>query len=85
MLLGTCLPEKPGDPIFIVIELLSGDMDTILSRDRVPKKLSLFQRMEWAMQAAEGLAWLHGAGLVHRDMKVTLLVVLFLLFSLDSL
>jgi serine/threonine protein kinase len=51
-----------------VLELLNGDMETILHRDRESKKLSLFQRMEWAMQAAEGMAWLHGAGIIHRDM-----------------
>jgi serine/threonine protein kinase len=69
MFLGSAMPEKPGDSMLIVLELLSGDMDTLLQRDRKPKKLSLMQRMEWAMQAAEGIAWLHGAGMLHRDIK----------------
>jgi serine/threonine protein kinase len=69
MFLGSALPEKPGEQLLIVLELLSGDMDTVLQRDRKPKRLSLMQRMEWAMQAAEGIAWLHGAGLLHRDIK----------------
>jgi serine/threonine protein kinase len=70
MLLGAVIPAAGSkDQVMIVLELLSGDMETILHRDRVPKKLTLFQRVEWAMQAAEGMAWLHGAGLIHRDMK----------------
>ncbi len=47
------------------------DMETLLVADRDVKKLSLFQRMEWAKQSAEGIAWLHGAGLLHRDIKPT--------------
>ena len=61
-------PPGSKDSVMIVLELLSGDMETILHRDQKAKKLSLFQRMEWAMQAAEGMAWLHGAGMIHRDM-----------------
>jgi hypothetical protein len=46
------------------------DLETILYEDLHPKKLSLFQRMEWAKQSAEGLAWLHGG-----EMGVVVVVV----------
>lgn len=71
MLLGCALPA-PGDKngrLLIVMELLDGDMDRILEKDRKLKRLSLFARMEWALQAAQGLAWLHGANRIHRDLK----------------
>ena len=70
LLLGAALPDQAGGRLLIVIELLAGDMGSILERDRKLKRLSLVTRMTWAKQAAEGLAWLHGAGVVHRDMKV---------------
>ena len=31
--------------------------------------MTLFERMEYAEQAAEGMAWLHGAGCIHCDFK----------------
>lgn len=69
LFLGAWIPDNLDESVHIVMELLSGDLESILTKDREAKKLSLFQRMEWAAQAAEGLAWLHGAGLVHRDIK----------------
>lgn len=67
LFLGACLEER----VHIVMELLNEDLETLLLRDaQAGKKLSLFQRMEWAKQSAEGLAWLHGAGIIHRDVCV---------------
>ncbi len=40
----------------------------MLSKDVKKKQYSLYQRMQWAKQAAEGMTWLHGAGVIHRDL-----------------
>lgn len=55
-----------GDDITVVTELLDGDLEHICLRD---SSISLYQRMVWAKQAAEGMAWVHGAGVIHRDLK----------------
>ena len=70
LFLGAAMPS-PGskEQIHLVIELLDGDMGEILDRDRKLKRLSLFVRLDWACQAAEGMAWLHGAQVLHRDLK----------------
>ncbi len=39
------------------------------TQDIKKKQYSLYQRMQWAKQAAEGMTWLHGAGVIHRDFK----------------
>jgi serine/threonine protein kinase len=41
----------------------------MLQKDLKKKAYSLYQRMQWAKQAAEGMTWLHGAGVIHRDFK----------------
>ncbi len=53
----------------IVSEILHGDIKTMLQEDAKKKQYSLYQRMLWAKQAAEGMTWLHGAGVIHRDFK----------------
>jgi serine/threonine protein kinase len=51
----------------IVTELLEGgNLESILfSKKNIP----LFNRMRWAKQAASGLSWLHGSGVLHLDVK----------------
>ncbi len=54
------------DEIKVVTELLDGDVEDLLEAH---PNTTLFQRMQWAKQAAEGMAWVHGAGVIHRDLK----------------
>jgi serine/threonine protein kinase len=51
--------------ISIVSELCEADLDSVLRKRRD----SLFVRIEWGLQAARGLCWLHGQNLLHRDVK----------------
>lgn len=44
-------------------ELLTCDIEKILLDET--SQLSLYERIEFAAQAAEGMAWLHGAGVIH--------------------
>jgi serine/threonine protein kinase len=62
LFMGACIA---GEEISVVSELLDGDIEHVLLRD---KSLSLFQRMQYAKQAAQGMAWVHGAGVIHRDL-----------------
>ena len=39
----------------------------MLAKDQKKKAYSLYQRMQWAKQAVEGMTWLHGANVIHRD------------------
>lgn len=66
LFMGACtIPGK----IMMVTELLEGDLETIL-RDP-SKNVSLYDRMKMARDAAQGVAWLHGANppIIHRDLK----------------
>lgn len=47
----------------LVSELLTCDIEKILLDESI--QLSLYERIEFAAQAAEGMAWLHGAGVIH--------------------
>src|SRR6266849_3763968 len=59
--------EQDGEP-FIVTELLEGEtLRTLLSRG----PLAPAHALELATQLAEGLAAAHGAGIVHRDIKMS--------------
>jgi serine/threonine protein kinase len=53
----------------IVTELLDCDVGFLF--DINPKVCdSLVQRVTWAFQVVQGLAWIHGHGIVHRDLKI---------------
>ncbi|HEU5024969.1 MAG TPA: serine/threonine-protein kinase [Spirillospora sp.] len=65
--------EHAGQP-FLVLELLPGpDLAGLLERH--PGGLPVEQALEYGAQAAEGLAAAHEAGIVHRDVKPSDLVL----------
>lgn len=85
LFMGAYIPEVTGEPMIIVSEMLHGDMKTMLAKDAKKKQYSLYQRMLWAKQAAEGMTWLHGAGVIHRDFKVNVFVFLVFFFLVHEL
>jgi serine/threonine protein kinase len=67
------LGDHQGKP-FLVLELLTGpDLATLLRRH--PDGLPVKQALEYGAQAAEGLAVAHAAGIVHRDVKPSNLIL----------
>lgn len=65
LFLGACFD---GNEIYIVTEMLEGNVERLLrSPDMV---LSFYQKVMINVDAARGIAWLHGTGIVHRDMYV---------------
>ncbi len=66
LFMGAFINPKAGQ-IKLVSELLTCDIEKILLDENVP--MTLYERMELAEQAAEGMAWLHGAGVIHCDFK----------------
>lgn len=62
LFMGAFIDPKAGQ-IKLVSELLTCDIEKILLDESV--QMTLFERMEYAEQAAEGMAWLHGAGVIH--------------------
>lgn len=57
--------RTPGGGCFLVIELVDGgDLS-----QRTQRQVPIAQAIEWATQAAEGLAFAHREGVVHRDLK----------------
>jgi len=58
------------EKLAIVMELLDGDLDTLLIKEKT--SLSLFQRLLMARDAALGMNWLHSRepAIIHRDLKL---------------
>lgn len=67
--LGAC---HAPDKFRIVLELMDGDLETLLIQSPMGKKMSLFQRMCMARDAARGMQWLHSRdpAIIHRDLKL---------------
>lgn len=60
-------PDPPTGPMYFAMELLEGE--TLSQRlDRV-ERLSLDRSRQLFMQLAQGLAAVHAAGIIHRDIK----------------
>eukprot|EP01087_Luapelamoeba_hula_P007302 TRINITY_DN1786_c0_g1_i1.p1 TRINITY_DN1786_c0_g1~~TRINITY_DN1786_c0_g1_i1.p1 ORF type:complete len:520 (-),score=104.71 TRINITY_DN1786_c0_g1_i1:116-1675(-) len=68
LFLGAC--TVPGK-FKIVMEVLDGDLEHLLLEGE-GKKLTVFQRLTMAKQAAEGMNWLHCSepAIIHRDLKL---------------
>jgi len=56
----------------LVLELMDGDLEGLLIKNKDSKKIHLFSRMQMALDAAKGMNWLHCAtpAVVHRDLKL---------------
>eukprot|EP01087_Luapelamoeba_hula_P021694 TRINITY_DN762_c0_g1_i9.p1 TRINITY_DN762_c0_g1~~TRINITY_DN762_c0_g1_i9.p1 ORF type:complete len:1141 (+),score=200.87 TRINITY_DN762_c0_g1_i9:21-3443(+) len=57
----------------IVLELLDGDLDDLFyGKNSVGREMSLYQRMNFAKDAAIGMNWLHSIkpAIIHRDLKL---------------
>ena len=64
LFMGVCFA---GDEIMIISELLEGgNLQDLLE---AKKEIPLFTRTKYGLQAALGLAWLHGRGVLHLDVK----------------
>jgi tetratricopeptide (TPR) repeat protein len=59
--------QPPGGLPYLVMEYVDGQPLSAILRDQ--KRLEPRQAVEWLVQAADGLAAAHAAGLVHRDVK----------------
>jgi serine/threonine protein kinase len=72
LFMGAC--TVPGK-FKIVTELMDTDLETLLQQSNV--KLSLYERMKMAKDAALGMNWLHGStpAIIHRDLKTANLLI----------
>lgn len=69
LIMGACTTSKDCK---IVIELLDGDLETLLLHSEEGKRLNLYQRLLMAKDAALGLNWLHKSvpAIIHSDLKL---------------
>ncbi|ELR14068.1 protein kinase domain containing protein [Acanthamoeba castellanii str. Neff] len=72
LFMGACTQEGQ---FRIVTELLEGDLYDLIHKQKV--KLSLFQKMKLAKDAALGMNWLHHSNprIIHRDLKLANLLI----------
>ena len=61
--------EDPSGAVFYAMELLVGEDLEARLRDRRQRPVSWRDVCEWGAQIARGMAAVHGAGLIHRDLK----------------
>jgi tetratricopeptide (TPR) repeat protein/tRNA A-37 threonylcarbamoyl transferase component Bud32 len=63
--------EETNDSKFLVLEYLPGGTlrQKLLARKAAGQKASIRECLEWTMQIAEGLAYAHEHGIIHRDIK----------------
>lgn len=66
LFMGACLTKK----VMIVSELMKGDVETLLLNKE--NKFKLSELISMALDAAKGMAWLHGNNppVYHRDLKI---------------
>ncbi len=63
--MGVCVVAEKE--LLIVTEFL--DEGNLEERLLGSAELPLYTRMKWALQAGAGLAWLHGSGILHLDVR----------------
>jgi serine/threonine protein kinase len=73
LFLGACTqPNK----IMIVTELMKTDLERLIHHNPEVSKITLYQRLKMAKDAALGMNWLHGiCRIIHRDLKCANLLV----------
>jgi serine/threonine protein kinase len=74
LLMGACTEAR--DKLAIVTELCEGNLRSIIHNKRIT--LKLMQKINFAIDVAQGMAWLHNTKphhIIHRDLKLTNLLV----------
>jgi len=69
--LGCC--KKPPHVLLLMEFMSGGSLYTLLFKTKM--KLRLIQKMRMSLQVSEGLAYLHGLSVVHRDLKTMNIVM----------
>eukprot|EP01095_Lingulamoeba_sp_RSL-Kostka_P012223 TRINITY_DN479_c0_g1_i2.p1 TRINITY_DN479_c0_g1~~TRINITY_DN479_c0_g1_i2.p1 ORF type:complete len:455 (-),score=155.91 TRINITY_DN479_c0_g1_i2:272-1636(-) len=73
LFMGACTLE--GNDLMIVTEKMPTDLETLILTEN--NKFTLFQRLNFAKDAALGMNWLHSSNpiFIHRDLKLSNLLV----------
>jgi hypothetical protein len=74
LLMGACTEAR--DKLAIVTELCEGNLRSIIHNKKIT--LKLMQKINFAIDIAQGMAWLHNSKphhIIHRDLKLTNLLV----------
>jgi len=74
--LGVSLSKEKGQLCLVTEYLVNGSLEDLLQRNLdAEKKMSIHRVIEFALQIARGLNWLHHKGIIHRDLKTANILV----------